>query len=109
MKSGKIRNYWFSTGTSTFLIKQLKENRFYNLENEIATELTFGSFQLGNIDGFTLFFQTGYLTIREKIALDSYQLDYPNQEVKNALLQLLLAEFRETQVSKSQPLILKIK
>ena len=39
-----------------------------------------------------LLFQTGYLTIQDyQVALDAYQLDFPNKEVRSAFFTSMLA------------------
>lgn len=87
----RFGNYWFSTGTPTFLIKSLKEKRvdIKRLENYETTKLLFDSYEIEQLNVFALLFQTGYLTIKEikKISRtqDIYRLSYPNEEVKESL------------------------
>jgi Predicted AAA-ATPase/PD-(D/E)XK nuclease superfamily len=109
MESGQFGNYWFSTGTPTFLIKMLKEKGMYNIESETASEITLSNFKIEDLDVTTLLFQTGYLTIQSKIAFDTYILTYPNREVKNSMLQMLLAEFAHLNSGKAQPLVIKLR
>ncbi|AEH44599.1 AAA-ATPase [Thermodesulfatator indicus DSM 15286] len=91
LKEKIFRPYWFETGTPTFLIKLLFEKRYClpDLENLEAGEELIESFEVENIKLETLLFQTGYLTIAEKIELlpgeAVYKLKYPNIEVKKAL------------------------
>jgi hypothetical protein len=54
--------------------------------------MVISAFELEYIDPYTLLFQTGYLTITERKG-QAYVLSYPNHEVKNSLLQHLLAGF----------------
>jgi Predicted AAA-ATPase/PD-(D/E)XK nuclease superfamily len=81
-----FEDYWFKTGTPTFLIKKLKEADYYNLNDLRVTRQVFDSYALDNLELRSLLFQTGYLTIR-KYDPDSgiYTLRYPNQEVEEAL------------------------
>jgi len=90
-KKRSFEDYWFKTGTPTFLIKKMAEARYYNL-NTIHTNTTlFESYTLDNLDITALLFQTGYLTIKEWNHLrGTLVLDYPNQEVERALSNHLL-------------------
>ncbi len=88
---GKIySHYWFETGSPSFLIQLLKEQRYYlpNLENLYMSETDISSFDVDDIKIETLLFQTGYLTIQEvKIRFNQrmFKLGYPNLEVRTAL------------------------
>ncbi|PID27451.1 MAG: AAA family ATPase [Candidatus Cloacimonadota bacterium] len=97
----EFKNFWFKTGTATFLIKLIKEKginvRDYDdLIN--VPESALDSYNLENINMSVLLFQTGYLTIKEKM-MDpnnfsiSYKIGYPNMEVKQSFYLLLGAEF----------------
>lgn len=85
-----FRNYWFETGTPTFLIKLFKKNNYFlpDLNNLTAGEELLSSFEIDHIDVVTLLFQSGYLTI-DKVATKMgsliYTLKLPNQEVTLAL------------------------
>jgi len=109
MESGKISNYWFSTGTPTFLTKMLKEQGIYDVQGAIADEDSLGKFELDNLDAITVLFQTGYLTLEEKIEFDVFTLNYPNQEVKNSMFRFLLAEYAYNTSRVSQSLVIKLK
>lgn len=103
-------NFWWETGTPTFLIKLLKKEFQFQLEQlEIGTDLL-ESYTLENLDWQSLLFQTGYLTIK-KYDPDYrlYTLGYPNLEVKDAMYRHLLGAFRETHKSESQALFAQIK
>ncbi|SMP41205.1 PD-(D/E)XK nuclease superfamily protein [Desulfonatronum zhilinae] len=86
-----FRNYWFETGTPTFLINLLQEKNWYlpKIENMQATEAMFSTYELENLQPEALLFQTGYVTIKD-IDYGLYFFDYPNQEVKTAFLEMLL-------------------
>ena len=87
-----FENFWFETGTPTFLVKLLNRQRKYDVENLQVGPLTLSAFDIERIDPYTLLFQTGYLTICARDG-QTYTLSYPNQEVKYALQQYLLAEY----------------
>ena len=86
-----FREYWFETGTPSFLVHLLKEKRYNlsGLENTLL-DSSFATFDLDNLHPISLMFQTGYLTIKDMVET-AYQLDYPNQEVKHAFSNHLLA------------------
>lgn len=96
MKEESFRNFWFATGSPSFLIKLLTEKKEYNFENIRETDISLGSFQIENPVSGPLLFQTGYLTIKS-YNTDSqlYTLDYPNREVRVSLLDNLLSAYRE--------------
>ena len=83
-------HYWFETGSPSFLIQLLKEQRYYlpNLENLYMSETDISSFDVDDIKIETLLFQTGYLTIQEvrtRFNQRIFKLNYPNLEVRTAL------------------------
>jgi len=85
-----FKNYWFETGTPTFLVNLLNENNWYlpSIENMQATEALFSVYEIENLQPEALLFQTGYVTIKD-IEGRLYTFDYPNQEVKTAFLEIL--------------------
>lgn len=82
--AGQFRNFWFTTGTPTFLIKLLKERNLYNIDKMEVGEAAFDSFDIENMDTYSLLFQIGYLTIKSIEPFGLFVLDYPNREVKNS-------------------------
>lgn len=110
IKQRQFRNYWWESGTPTFLMKVLKQNDKFKLEFLEASQVVFESYTLDNLDWRALLFQTGYLTILNyDDSIRLYQLGYPNMEVQETMYQHLLAEFRETVPSDSFPLMVNIK
>ncbi|MCP4347401.1 MAG: AAA family ATPase, partial [Desulfobacterales bacterium] len=89
-----FRNYWFETGTPTFLVDLLKENNWYlpKIEDMQATEVIFSTFELEDLKPEALLFQTGYVTISE-IENMLYTFSYPNQEVKTSFLEILFHSY----------------
>ena len=101
-------NFWFSTGTPTFLVNLLRERQLYNLGKVEVGQAAFDSFDLENIDAYSLLFQTGYLTIKQVEPFGLYSLDFPNREVKDSMLQYLVAGFSNGAYSQSTPIVLKL-
>ena len=90
--SGKFRMYWFETGTPTFLVRYLKQGN-YNLDNisrnDVSLETLTGSNYVSPAP-ITLMYQAGYLTIRGfNPDFFTYNLDYPNEEVKRGFMHSL--------------------
>lgn len=87
-------SYWFSTGTPIFLIKKLKESRqnYMDFSNGIeANEQDLKDYRNDNPNPIPLFYQTGYLTIKDyDKEFFVYTLKYPNDEVKFGFLKSLL-------------------
>ncbi len=85
------KNYWFATGTPTFLIKLIEQQNYFlpKLSNLIIGDEILESFDIDNIDLEVILYQAGYLTIKsQEIDEDDdilYHLKLPNKEVKNAL------------------------
>ncbi|MCP4692722.1 MAG: AAA family ATPase, partial [Desulfobacterales bacterium] len=92
----KFKNYWFETGTPTFLVDLLKNADWYlpEIEGMKSTEALFSTYELENLKPEALLFQTGYATIKD-VKGRIYTFDYPNQEVKTAFLETLFHSYTE--------------
>lgn len=93
-------NYWFASGTPTFLVKLMKDKNydFTGFDWLEVSGYIFDSFDLDHLEITSLLFQTGYLTVKEKTEDEErqvYYLGYPNQEVKESLLTYLFREYAE--------------
>ena len=91
----QFNDYWFATGTPTFLLEQIKQSDVATteFENKQVSGLVFDSYDLERMNVFALLFQAGYLTITDVHEDEDgvlYTLNYPNLEVKNAFLTHLL-------------------
>lgn len=91
----EFRNYWFETGTPSFLIDLLTQRRAFtpNLERVMALESLLSSFDVENMPIEALMFQAGYLTIEQIRRLPGQlhlTLRYPNLEVRSSLNSALL-------------------
>ncbi len=73
-------NFWFSTGTPTFLTKLLQKDFVYNLSKVKSNQLALDSVNLENPNLTALLFQTGYLTIKEQLPHRMLRLEYPIQK-----------------------------
>jgi hypothetical protein len=99
-----FKNYWFETGSPSFLIKRIRERRYLipDFENVVIDEAMLASFDVNKITLENLLFQTGYLTIDhvEELGGDRfYYLTYPNREVKASLNSYLLPDLTQSAAS----------
>ncbi len=101
----EFKNFWFKSGTATFLVKKIREKDLNIKDYDTfinVPETALDSYEINNIDMTVLLFQAGYLTIKEKIINPynfslSYKLGYPNLEIRQSLYLLLGAEFSDIQ------------
>jgi hypothetical protein len=99
----RFKNYWFETGTPTFLINLIKEKNYdlKNLEYEKVSEFAFSSYEIEHLEALPLLFQTGYLTITDyNEKRMQYKLYYPNYEVKQSFLSYLAASYSNVETEK---------
>jgi hypothetical protein len=101
--SGTFKNFWFTTGTTSWLVRKLRDTatNIAKIEDLVVGESFFDKFEVRDLDPTVLLYQTGYLTIKEQIE-DSpalYRLGYPNHEVRSSLIDSLFQAYAETQVS----------
>ncbi len=84
-------NYWFETGTPSFLMELIKTKNYHlpNLEKITLGGEILKSFDINNIKLEVLLYQTGYLTIEKVLesfdGTQNYKLCIPNKEVKLSL------------------------
>ena len=90
----KFSNYWFQTGTPTFLVELLKKSE-YDLRTLIdGVEANASSFMEYRVDAnnpIPLIYQSGYLTIKDyDKEFQLYRLAFPNDEVRYGFLNFLV-------------------
>ena len=91
----ELKNYWFETGTPTFLVELLKRHPL-NLDDLTVTETAFAAYEPEYLEPLPLLVQTGYLTIKDvKITGRSrqYRLGFPNYEIKESFSMWLAKSF----------------
>lgn len=92
MKSKEIDDYWFRSGTPTYLIRLL--SHFNENMNEITGKYyatkEFIDYKANVEMPLPMIYQSGYLTIKGFDMEDNtFLLDYPNKEVKEGFLSLV--------------------
>jgi hypothetical protein len=102
-------NYWFTSGTPTFLVNLLNQERYdlTKMEKLEVGQSTFATFEIDRLRLEALLLQTGYLTIKE-VQGPVYTLDYPNQEVKTAFTESLLYAVGEGIESRASSQVLQL-
>lgn len=89
-RSKEYNNYWFETGTPTFLINLNLINQRYDFESVKVPSLQLNAYDIERLQLIPLMFQTGYLTIKNYDEEDDlYELSYPNEEVRRSYVSLL--------------------
>ena len=88
-------NYWFSTGTPTFLIHLIKKQKYFipQLENLRISNALVDSFDIEDIRLEPILFQAGYLTIKgveQAGTLTHYLLGFPNLETRYSFNDVIL-------------------
>lgn len=95
LDSKRFREYWFETGTPSFLVKMMKETS-YDVTRLSGDEV--GSSLLTNVDlafanPVPYLYQFGYLTIKDyDKEYKLYKVGFPNKEVKDGFLNWKIAE-----------------
>jgi len=99
--SYRFSDYWFCSGTPTFLIDTIKEKKtkIHELDNIETTISLLGNMDVGRIKLIPLLFQTGYLTILKKtkksIDSEEFIIGTPNKDVRISFLTHLLEYFSD--------------
>ena len=89
----KLGNYWFETGTPTYLVELLKENHYplEHLTYEQATADTLTGIDTVDSSPILVLYQSGYLTIKDyDPEFETYTLGFPNKEVEEGFTRFLL-------------------
>ena len=110
LKNSNYGNYWFSTGTPTYLVELLKKSdfkldEFSNLE---VSQDELDSIHQADINPIPVLFQSGYLTIKEvNKEFELYKLDFPNEEVKEGFVKFLLPYYVYCRQSQQKTIVSK--
>ena len=106
----EFSNFWYATGTPTFLKKAVKKRQLFDIEKILVGSSALTMFQPEDPSVVSLLFQSGYLTIKKFIQDDNiYELGYPNKEVKESFLEGLLNDYRRVKLGESHALIAAVK
>jgi hypothetical protein len=94
----RFANFWFETGTPTFLVKLVKRDFLmpHELEALRTADAGLESTDLLSVSPVALLFQTGYLTIGDisgPFDRRHYTLGFPNREVRESFFNHLMAAY----------------
>ena len=93
LASRQFRDYWFETGTPTFLVHQLQKTN-YRLDEMTEEKLsadTLNSIDIMDENPLPLLYQSGYLTIKSyDEEFRTFQLGFPNREVRDGFVKYLV-------------------
>ena len=90
LNHGKYQNFWYTTGTPTFLMKLCREQHLYEFDEITLNYSDLGNFDIENLKIIPVLFQTGYLTlVGEDPIFRNAKLSFPNTEVRESYLRNL--------------------
>ena len=92
----KFMDYWFSTGTPTYLMRLLANN--HENINELAgkeySAAEFVDYKATKQKPLPMIYQSGYFTIKGyDPTFDVYRLDFPNEEVRSGMASALASDY----------------
>ena len=94
--SNRIADYWFSTGTPTYLIRLLThtQENLNELTGKYYDPSQFIDYKADVEKPLPMIYQSGYLTIKDcNLRRNTYLLDFPNDEVKNGFISILANDY----------------
>ena len=99
-EGGRFSNFWFSTGSPSFIFKVLKQQNidFFDTLFSPVDSVILDSFDVANMQAAPLLLQTGYLTIdRVEMLMNEpvYYLRFPNMEIETAFEKHLVSSIED--------------
>ena len=92
----EMRNYWFATGTPTYLMRLLShsDKNINELVGKYYEESQFIDYKADVERPLPMIYQSGYLTVKE-YDMDTryYLLDFPNEEVRSGFIDMLASNY----------------
>lgn len=93
LSSKAFKDYWFETGTPSYLIERLKLTNYplFNLGTEEITANVLGNIETIDQSPIPMLYQSGYLTLKgyDK-EFEMYRLGFPNLEVERGFTRFLI-------------------
>ena len=105
-----FNDYWFATGTPTFLVKLLQQYDYelHELKGIYVDGDSLSSVDEEYDDPIPVLFQSGYLTISGYDSELGYRLDFPNQEVERGFFRFLMPYYTSQQKSSVKGILNKM-
>ena len=95
-KAKEFREYWFETGTPSFLVKVMRRTSYdvTRLSGDLVGSSLLTDVNTAFLNPVPLLYQSGYLTIKHyDPMIDLYTLGYPNEEVRTGMVRSLAANY----------------
>lgn len=109
VKNGDFQNYWFVSGTPTFLMNLAKKEKMYDFEHIKLTQSQLDAYDIERLQIKSLMFQTGYLTIKHyDPQTRMYEMGYPNEEVRQSYLEFLANAYSDSNTDSVQVLAVQM-
>lgn len=92
----RIFDYWYATGTPTYLEKLLKHNheQINELTGKYYAPAMFVDYKADVEKPLPMIYQSGYLTIKDyDMRRNAYLLDFPNNEVRQGFLTMIANDY----------------
>ena len=97
-----INDFWFKSGTPTYLIRLLShtDENMSEITGKYYTAEEFIDYKANIEQPLPMIYQSGYLTIKDfDFRRNAFLLDYPNNEVKKGFLALIAGSYFNTRES----------
>lgn len=94
--SMKLYNYWFASGTPTYLVRLLQhcDENINELAGRYYDVSQFVNYKADVQRPLPMIYQSGYLTIKAyRRDMNIYLLDFPNEEVRSGFIDVLSADY----------------
>jgi hypothetical protein len=94
--SNRINDYWFKTGTPTYLIRLLNhtQENLNELTGKYYDPSEFIDYKADVEMPLPMIYQSGYLTIKDyNMDMNTYLLDFPNNEVKKGFVTMVANDY----------------
>jgi hypothetical protein len=107
--AGEFKNFWFESGTPTFLVNLMLDFGMFDTEEVEVDNLIISEFNIQNLNPYSVLFQAGYLTLKSYDNIgDSYVLISPNLEVRRSLQIVVLNAYRNNAAAGSVSIVKKL-
>jgi hypothetical protein len=108
---GEFNPYWYETGTPSFLVKLITEQKINitDLSKMQVGYREFCKYDVEHMRAEPVLYQSGYLTITDyNDDKNRYTLDFPNLEVRSCFSTSLIEQYLQVPADRSRALIFKL-
>ena len=99
LDSLRVADYWFASGTPTYLIRLLNhaQENLNELTGQYYDPSQFVDYKADVEKPLPMIYQSGYLTIKDfNMEMDTFLLDFPNNEVKKGFVTLVANNYLQS-------------